>query len=113
MYSSLLRQMQHTPPRRAHDGQPGSRSPSPSPGPAHRAYAQTRHATADFTEADDDDDASHDGDGFGTYQTEPADEDGPRRIPILPLFSASYLGEAKDTPTLARFHLYECLFSCG
>lgn len=109
MYSSLLRQMQHTPPRRAHDG----RSQSPSPGPAHRTYAQTRHATADFTEADDDDDASNDGDGFGTYQTEPADEDGTRRLPILPLFSASYLGEAKDVQHPRQDPFTRMVCSCG
>lgn len=94
MFSSLVRQMQPSPPRRALDGRPRSHEPSPSPGPASRSHARTRHATADFTEADDDDDVSNDGDGINTYQTEPVDEDGPSRLPILPLFSASYLGES-------------------
>ena len=94
MFSSLARQLQPSPPpRRAHDGRLGSPEASPSPGPANRAYAQRRHATADFTEADDDDDISQDGDGGDPFQTEPVDEDGPNRLPILPLFSASYLGK--------------------
>lgn len=91
MFSSLVRQMQPTPRRRVDNGHLGH-EPS-SPGPASRAHAQTRHATADFTEADDDD-VSKDGDGIDPYQTEPAvDEDGPSGMPILPLFSATYLGE--------------------
>lgn len=94
MFSSLVRQMQPSPPRHAHDGRPWSHEPSPSPGPAGRAHAQTRRATADFTEADDDDDLSNDGHGIDPYQTDPVDEDGPSGLPILPLFSASYLGEA-------------------
>lgn len=98
MFSSLVRQMQPTPRRRVDDGRFGRPDLSPSPGPARSSHAQTRHATADFTEADDDDDdddASNDGDGIDPYQTEPAaDEDGPSGLPILPLFSASYLGEA-------------------
>ena len=95
MFSSLVRQMQPTPRRRVDDGRFGRPELSPSPGPARHPNAQMRHATADFTEADDDDDVSNDGDGVDPYQTEPAaDEDGPSRLPILPLFSASYLGEA-------------------
>ncbi|SPO00109.1 related to YVC1 - vacuolar cation channel [Cephalotrichum gorgonifer] len=90
MFSSMLRQMQHTPPRRVdHDR---ARSHSPSPGPANRAYAHPRHATADFTEADDDEEeVSNEGDGTGPYQVDPMDEDGPSRLPVLPLFSSSYL----------------------
>ena len=106
MFSSLVRQMQGSPRRRAHDafdGRSPSYEPSPSPGRASLSHSQARHATADFTEADDDDDdddgdddVSNDGHGIDTYQTEPADEDGPSRLPILPLFSASYLGKARS-----------------
>ncbi|PKS09241.1 hypothetical protein jhhlp_003855 [Lomentospora prolificans] len=95
MFSSLLRRKQQTPRRRVHDrGDPFSKpqSPSPSPGPASRSYLGARHATADFTEADDDDEDDSIGeDELGPYQDDPIDEDGTQRVPILPLFSASYL----------------------
>ena len=57
---------------------------------------EPRHATADFTEADDDDDEDDSNDGiYDQYGDEFAieDEDGPGHSgPVLPLFSASYLG---------------------
>jgi len=99
MFSSLLRRKQQTPSRRVLDrdrSDPLSK-PHPlsaSPGPASRSYQGARHATADFTEVDDDDDDSIGGDGLGPYQLDPIDEDGPHQPPILPLFSASYLGKA-------------------
>lgn len=102
MFSSMLRQAQSTTPRRAQDGR--RRSHSPSLGPASRDYARPRHATADFTEADDDDDddddASDDGYGLDPYHIRLGDEDGPSRVPVLPLFSSGYLGEASP-PILA------------
>lgn len=98
MFSSLFRRKQQTPRRRLHRDRgddPFSKpySPIPSPGPASRPYLGERHATADFTEADDDDDDSVGEDDLGPYQDDPADEDGTQRAPILPLFSATYLGK--------------------
>ncbi|KAL5596686.1 hypothetical protein BROUX41_006622 [Berkeleyomyces rouxiae] len=68
-------------------------------GPPPRLLPEPRHATADFTEADDDDDesvvdernaAANPPERFERYaQREPV-EDG-RRLPVLPLFSASHL----------------------
>ena len=100
MFSSLLRPKQQQSTRRVHVQEDAEARDSPSPGPAgqhHLQYAARRHATADFTEADDDDDDSNEG-GIGRYQLggDDADEDedggAGRRLPILPLFSAAYLG---------------------
>ncbi|EEY14756.1 conserved hypothetical protein [Verticillium alfalfae VaMs.102] len=96
MFTSLLRPRRHS--RHVDDdGLPTS----PSAGPAFRKPPLRRHATADFTEADDDDEDSNDGmgdqyvDGDEEQDDEDNrldDEDGVRRsLPVLPLFSASYL----------------------
>lgn len=93
MFSSLLRSRQG---KARAEGHGSSERASPSPGPAaRRDYADHRHATADFTELDDDDDDDSVGLGAGRYGDDEAidDEDGPRgSAPVLPLFSASYLG---------------------
>jgi hypothetical protein len=99
MFSSFLRNKQQQSGRRVHVQEDPEVLDSPSPGPAHQhhaPYAARRHATADFTEADDDDDDSNE-DGIGRYQLggdgEDDEDGGPgRRLPILPLFSAAYLG---------------------
>lgn len=93
MFSSLLRSRQG---KARVEGHGSSERASLSPGRATRSdYAGHRYATADFTELDDDDDESI-GLGPGRYGDEEAiddDEDGARASgPVLPLFSASYLG---------------------
>ena len=82
MFSTLLRR---TSSRRVQDA---ATRASPSPGPA---YERRHHATADFTEADDNDDDDSNEDN---EEEEAGDEDGVRRtsMPMLPLFSAAYLG---------------------
>ncbi|RNJ53422.1 hypothetical protein D7B24_001944 [Verticillium nonalfalfae] len=96
MFTSLLRPRRHS--RHVDDdGLPTS----PSAGPAFRKPPLRRHATADFTEADDDDEDSNDGMGDQYVEGDEEqddednrldDEDGVRRsLPVLPLFSASYL----------------------
>ncbi|KAH6958590.1 hypothetical protein DER45DRAFT_230671 [Fusarium avenaceum] len=114
MFSSLLRRPRAGPRR---NDRRRNTSGSPSPGPARRPYTLERHATADFTEADDDDgddtqdealnrfqrndrrtnndgdeeeDEEEDDDNNGEEE-DGADEDNQRRLPVLPLFSATHL----------------------
>lgn len=72
-------------------------SNEPSPGPSRHDYVRLRHATADFTEADDDDDEDSNNDGLGPFgnpgRAEDDDAGLPRSSSVLPLFSASHLGE--------------------
>ena len=95
MFSSLVRPKQHRDQRDA-----AALAASPSTGPAFSKPVLRRHATADFTEADDDDEDSQeqviaqygDEDGDGPAVD---DEDNIRTsLPVLPLFSATYLGES-------------------
>src|SRR5688572_10723854 len=100
MFSSLFQPAQARPA----EGEEDEAGDTPTPGPSHRVYPEPRHATADFTEPDDDDDDSNQ-EGFGGRrdQADVEDEDGRRRsTPVLPLFSASYLGQPppSDVPTL-------------
>ncbi|KAM0283095.1 hypothetical protein ACHAQH_002698 [Verticillium albo-atrum] len=97
MFSSLLR-----PRRRSRHVDDEGLPTSPPAGPAFRKPPPIRrHATADFTEADDDDEDSNEDiaeqyiEGDEDHEEEDDvvdDEDGMRRsLPVLPLFSASYL----------------------
>lgn len=97
MFSSLLRPKQSNRSRRIdrlHDRH------SPSPGPAYRHYGESRHAVADFTEAEDEEEEEEEeeeDDGLAQSGDDPDavdDEDPPHRtMPVLPLFSESYLGK--------------------
>lgn len=94
MFSSLLRPNQHRDRRDA-----AALGVSPSSGPAFPKPGIRRHATADFTEADDDDDEDSQEEQIDQYGDEDGDgeavddEDNIRRsLPVLPLFSATYLG---------------------
>lgn len=91
MFSSLLRPGQHRPRRDA-----APMTESPTSGPAYQKPPFRRHATADFTEADDDDEESQEEEGLNMFREHGDmvdDEDNMRRsLPVLPLFSASYLG---------------------
>lgn len=101
MFSSLLRP-KHRNRRVDPDRMPIS--PSPSAGPAFQKRFPRRHATADFTEADDDDEDTQNEALNRQYEDEEEEEeeDGGedvrdetntrRPLPVLPLFSASYLG---------------------
>jgi hypothetical protein len=75
---------------------------SPTSGPAYQKPPFRRHATADFTEADDDDEESQEEEGLNMFREHGDmvdDEDNMRRsLPVLPLFSASYLGMLMFTP---------------
>ncbi|KAH7375082.1 hypothetical protein B0T11DRAFT_5965 [Plectosphaerella cucumerina] len=90
MFSSLLRPGQHRPRRDA-----APMTESPTSGPAYQKPPFRRHATADFTEADDDDEESQEEEGLNMFREHGDmvdDEDNMRRsLPVLPLFSASYL----------------------
>jgi len=93
MFSSLLRPKQHRERRDA----PGV-AEFPSSGPSFPKPGIRRHATADFTEADDDDEDSRE-EAVDRYGDEEAvdDEDNLRRsLPVLPLFSSTYLGMFQD-----------------
>lgn len=98
MFSSLLRPKQSNRSRRVdrlHERQ------SPSPGPAYRHYVgePPRRASGDFTEGEDDEDdedEDEEHDGIGHSGDDPEnieDEDHAHRsMPVLPLFSETYLG---------------------
>lgn len=111
MFSSLLRRPPNGP-RRVDicDGSPSPRRP----------FTARAHATADFTEADDDDDNNDvDDDGHNSEAgrerpllrrrvfhqppsrgpVDDADEDGAiKPLPVLPLFSVTYLGTSTRPP---------------
>lgn len=118
MFSSILRRPKRGP--RRVDVLDLSVSPSSGP-PRQRQFTGRTHATADFTEADDDDEDTNE-EGITQYDEEAdgvdeeeeeengegeedededaeedgADEDNHRQaLPVLPLFSATHLGNYK------------------
>ncbi|KAK1465408.1 integral membrane channel protein [Colletotrichum cuscutae] len=112
MFSSLLRPKQNNRSRRVdrfHDRQ------SPSPGPAYRHYVgePPRRATGDFTEAEDDDEEEEDedeeDDGLGQSGDDHDNVDDEDRIqrslPVLPLFSETYLADRKSTDSLPIYSI--------
>lgn len=105
MFSSLLRRPKNG--SRRVDIRDASLSPSSRP-PPRLQFAGRKHATADFTEADDDEeDESNDErtNRFGPEEGEDAPDDGPeveadedggqKALPVLPLFSATHLGNIR------------------
>jgi hypothetical protein len=111
MFSSILRRSRRGSRRPDLDVRDPSVSPSSAP-PRQRHFTGRTHATADFTEADDDDDDTNEEELIGFDEEaagvnhqdgeddqddedaeEGADEDNRRRaLPVLPLFSATHLG---------------------
>lgn len=112
MFSSLLRRPKRG--SRRLDIHDLSVSPSSGP-PRQRQFTGRAHATADFTEADDDDEDTNEedligfdeeADGVHDEVEEEEDEDDAdhgadednrhRALPVLPLFSATHLGNYSD-----------------